>query len=610
MQEATRPTPTRRLGLPASVAYVALLVGIAATTLAVAKVPFTGDPNPVVERFSGPQFIVLAVSLCVAASAWALAWATGSIRLPRSRALPALGVFALVAVISTLNADVLPLAIVGESGRYLGLITWLCCVAAFVISAGLFDTSRSRVLMDVLISVGAVEAVIGLSQALGADVLGFDFPEAYDWMLAQGVGTLGNPNHLAAVLVVPLVLSIHRALVSDSWPKRAAYLMATTVMSGSLVASATRAAWIGSLAGVVLLVVWSLRKHDARRTSVVLALCIAVAGSALGIAVADRTILGTRFDAPTSVPGTDSLDRLSNGRLTLWRQTLEAAGSRVLLGTGPDSMRNAFYADGLVQFDPNVFADDPHSLPLAVLVSFGAVGCIALAYGGGVVLLQATTRAADKQTPGETRALTAAALAWTVTSLLSVLSIPFLLTGFVVLGALAHRDDPEPSTVTGSPMLLAVPALVALLGLAAIWCAGVPLKHNLAITAAPLTVPLSAHDSAVLEAADAALPWRYEMMVRRADRIVRTAEIQAQQGDIAGARTRLEDLLSSLDARTKQYPAEYFAWQTRARSYASAASILQDPELAQQAVAVGSKALESFPGDRTLGDIVAFAMGL
>ncbi len=597
--------------------WLAFLALFAVTTLAVAKVPFLPDTNPVVERFTGPEFSALTVFTIIAAMAWFISWILGERAARVTRAHLALAATCVVGVASTVIADVRPLALVGESGRYMGLVTWLCLAVTLLLATQLVRTpSRLGTLSRVVIIVGVIQAVIGLSQVLGIDILRFDFPEQYRWMLAQGVGTVGNPNQYSTTLIVPFILACAEALSAESRRWRYLAVTAMVVTGIAIVASATRGTWIGALVGAVIVAILAVRCRLARGRAIWIGAAVLVGTVALGSLLADPAILGTRFDQGDANGGA-AVEQLSSGRLALWRQGVDVFGSHPVLGVGPDSIRNAYKAAGHSTGIRGVFTDDPHSLPLLVAVSFGAVGLGAAAWLLWALLSQPMMRVIrdPRSAKGETfarmNAWFAGSLALLVTSLVSVISIPMMVAVAVAVGTAyapflartAERRAPAWSTVVAGVLLIGFAGL-------SIWASLVPLYHNARITAVPLEVPLSENDLAVLHAADSALPWRYEMLSRRTNKIIEQASFEYSQGSSSAAEARLAQLREQLDQRVQVYPAEYFAWYNRAKAWADSAAITGDRELGAQARDIIAEALERFPDDLELMALSITARGL
>lgn len=598
--------------------WLAFLALFAASTLAVAKIPLLPDTNAVVERFTGPEFAALTVLSAAAAVTWAVGWFLGGREVRLSWMHGALAAVCASAALSAFFARVRPLAIVGESGRYVGLVTWICCALALFLATQLIRSSaRLTIITRVVIAVGAIEAVIGISQVLGLDILRFDFPEQYRWMLSQGVGTIGNPNQFSTVLLIPFILACSEALSTRDRLWRPLTIAATILIGIALVASATRGSWVGAVVGVIVLAVLALRCQFANAKALWIGTAVLAGTLVVGALVADSAILGTRFDATSS--DEPAIEQLSNGRLSLWRQGADVFAQHPVLGVGPDSLRNAYKAAGHSTGILGVFTDDPHSLPLLVALSFGIVGIVAMvwfllaALRAPVMQVIHDPKCASDATLSRMNGWLAGTFALLTASLVSVTSLPMLLALALALGVVQAPYTRRARQVrvpvwTVSAVGVALVAFVAV----ALGASLVPLYHNARITQTELALPLSYEAVAVLDAADRALPWRYEMLSRRTSSLIDQAALEHSQGGagVAAAETRLADLRSHLDARVAEFPAEYVAWHMRAQSYIASAVITGDPELAERSCSIVAEALDRFPNDLELIELEQLAQKL
>lgn len=597
--------------------WAAFLVLLAGTTLAIAKIPFLPDTNPVVERFSGPHFIVLTVTAGIALLLWLVGWIRQEIRIRITFTHAALLAFFVVGVVSSLRASVVPLAIVGESGRYVGLVTWFfVSVTFFLASQMAHGEDRLRSASRVMMLTGTVEAIIGVSQALGLDIMRLGLPDAYGWMLSQGVGTLGNPNHLASVLVVPLVLAVGGVVLSDTARWRWISLASALLIGLSLVLCATRAAWLGGLVGIAMLAALARSRHrvDSRRIALaaVVVLGVIVAGSL----IADQAIMRSRFTVTNQ--DTSAIDSVSSGRITMWGQALRVFARDPIVGVGPDSLRNAWKAAGQSSGAIGIFTDDPHSLPLLVMVSFGFIGFVLFAAFLLTAVFSGVRSLLKRHAPAESAmsfadVWTVSTIALIATSLLSVLSIPMLLALMAAAGMThGHRAEPALGMAPDAPrpsLRVVITALTAALVVAGVASAAIPLYYNVRITVTSLDIPLSDDAISLLDDADRALPWRYEMMMRRAARLTDQAFWELSNGDSrpGRGRDRLSGLITDVDERADRYPADYYAWLVKAQTHAVIADGLGDPGLRSEAIVITEEALQRFPHDLDLQQIRSFA---
>lgn len=366
---------------------------------------------------------------------------------------------------------------------------------------------------------------------------------------------------------------------------------------------------MGALIGVLVLAAIALRCRLIDLKGVLVASAVLIAVLLAGFAIADQTIMATRFD--TSGPGESAVEQLSNGRLTLWRQSASLLSSAPVVGVGPDSIRNAQKSAGLTSGVLGLFTDDPHSLPLLVAVSFGLTGLLASVWllasvlAGPLRLVIKPSQCPPSEARARAHAWLAAVLGLLATSLVSVLSIPMLVSLFVALGVVHAPAAARPQASRVSPFAPAALSAVLAMTFVAIslWASIPPVYHNLRIDRTALATPLPTQSEEVLDEADRALPWRYDTMLVRTSWLAQQAAYEYIQGDsseITGI-GRYMALRAHTDARVQLYPGDFFAWLMRARSYLVTADVLRDEpdaeRYSEEAKAVVREALERFPKD-------------
>ncbi len=596
--------------------WYAFLTLFAGTTLAVAKLPFVADTNPVTERFAGAEFAALTTLTAIAALTWLVAWFLGDRSIRYSPTLIAAGVFAVAAVVSTLFADVLPLAVMGEPGRYTGLVTWLCCMIVLFLSAQLVDApSKLRSITDVTIVLGVIEAGLGVLQRLQFDPLRLVFPEGQAWMLNQGVGTIGNPNHYATILIVPFVLAISDVLFLARGPRRWFGLGATVLIGTALVVAATRGAWIGAVAGllVLLLFAWRSRRADGKAYGMVAG--AVVLSLALGFLLIEMPQLTNRMNVSDSTAPV--IEQISNGRIEIWRQTLAVIMRDPVVGVGPDSVYNAFKAAGKSAGVLGIFTDDPHNLLLLITLSFGVVGLavtLALLYTSlrePVVRAFKGSSGASEETLAPMNGWLAGLFGLMVTSFVSVMSVPTLLTLAVALGVI-HGPYLARSrkTVTARPWVVAATG-VLLVGFAAVslYAAWLPIHHNARIRSVELTTPLPDEAYTALDDADRALPWRYDILTARVAWLIQQSAYEHIQGDDSATtgNGRFVLLSEQMRERTERFPADYFVWLSRVKVKLAHAEAMRDAQIKAEGLELLEEAQQRFPNDPELLELATLA---
>jgi len=291
--------------------------------------------------------------------------------------------FGVVLVLSA-SLSVNPLqSMQGSYDRMQGIITTLCILALFLIIADrLRDTAQVHRLLTTIAWGSAPVVIYGLLQAVGLDPL--------HWQ-AEGspaLSTLGRSNFLGAYLVISQPLTLACALLASHSARRASYIALMAAQLMCLLATMTRAAWLGALAagGVFALsVAWSRGHH--RLT--VIASIVSILGLAAGLI------------ALACVPG---LTGSIGARVTIWRATWSLVAVRPILGYGPETLAQTFstvFPAELVYLQGRaVIVDRAHNLILDTLASGGLAGLLAYAATVGMVIasaLQAFVKSQDHQ---------------------------------------------------------------------------------------------------------------------------------------------------------------------------------------------------------------------
>jgi O-antigen ligase len=307
-------------------------------------------------------------------------------RLPRPIAV-ALGVLvAALAVAALTSADV----VAGLSGfiRYAELFAVL--PAAVVLS--LRDREDFRILAGALVGMALLEGAVGTRQALtgtGASVNGQN---------VRAVGTFGalDITGMAEVVAYGVLVAFGYGLAAERGRRKTAAFLVATVLLVPLAYSQSRGAWIATaVAGLAILVLHSPRT----------ALRVAVAGAALGIAVAGYSSthsggggagngspqLSGRLSSLGSAVGVGSggADQSVQDRYGLWQAAGEIWQSHPVFGVGLKEFPS--YRDAHAPMDLSAYSDaddpslgyvrepllTPHNVYLLVLSEQGLVGMAA-----------------------------------------------------------------------------------------------------------------------------------------------------------------------------------------------------------------------------------------
>jgi O-antigen ligase len=391
---ASPPTEHRGRAAPARADRIALALlqaGVAAVVLAAA--PFTLFD---LERHAVPK--ELALHLAAAGSA-ALCLAHAR-RLSLALADLLLAAFLLLSALSALLATNHWLAV-----RSLGVT--VSGVLVFWTARALRSAGLGRPLLLTFAAGVVVAAVTGLLQAYGVD------SSLFAERRAPG-GAFGNRNFMAHFVALGTPLLLLATL--ESRRRREVWLPASgaVILGAALMLSRSRAAWVGTLAAAVILVIEGLwfggfwRDVISRRRVLIFALGLGV-GGVLAL------VLPNTLEWRSESPYLDSLKDVANfregsgaGRLVQYANSLRMAADHPLLGVGPGNWAVAYpryTTPGDPAFDPNDFIPTnpwPSSDWIASAAERGVPATLMLAAGVAVLVLGAwhRWRAAPHTTEG------------------------------------------------------------------------------------------------------------------------------------------------------------------------------------------------------------------
>lgn len=236
-------------------------------------------------------------------------------------------------------------------------------------------------LVDALLFAGLIVLLLGYVQMQGwvRDTLPLILAEEAPFSLPRPVSTLGNPNTLAAVLVIMLPLSIGRALAaSKSIPRFAMtiYSLATFIL---LVATYSRGGWVGGAAGLAALALWLLAERNLlspRRWRGWL--MTQKPNFRLGVLAGAATALTALIGAAIFFLGSFSVGgRTLDLRTFIYDTALTMFAEKPLAGHGLFT-----FGGGLARLNstpPTEPHSHAHSIPLQVAAELGIVGLAALA---------------------------------------------------------------------------------------------------------------------------------------------------------------------------------------------------------------------------------------
>jgi O-antigen ligase len=283
------------------------------------------------------------------------------------------------AILAFLSSISWPLSFAGSYTRYESLPIRIAYLGLFAMAVWLMRKKSPR---DWVVAA----LVFGTGVACLEALLQFAQQVSY-----RPDGNLGNANLLGAMIAMTLPLAIARAWRGDRFT--VAWWLGAAVLAVGLYVTTSRSGGLGALAGVLALVVFSLRGRFAAIGAVT---AIAVIGAALVVIVTSP--LQFLNDDPSRL------------RIHLWEDGLRMIAARPLTGWGEDSTGLAFGQFLTGDWSPGITFDRIHSGLLDTAAMQGVLGVAAIGLVL-VILLRGTWRARFGADVG---ALAAACIGYTV----------------------------------------------------------------------------------------------------------------------------------------------------------------------------------------------------
>ena len=260
-------------------------------------------------------------------------------------------------------------ALFGHYPRFTGFLPYLFVILYAALVADAFRGDALG-LARALVIAGGAAGFYAVIQRVGLD--------PFTWAISDGPtevvsSTLGNPNFVGGFLAI--VMPVALAVLLTDRDNRMWLGVASAGIVGGWLAAVSQGGWAAGIAGIAIVAGYAL----ANRWSFARLGALVVTGlMAIGLVVAVLiAALGETSDVmPLSV----------ERRGDWWRAASSMAADSPIVGRGPGSFalehsRYRTVEDArLVGYD---ITDDPHSVPLAFLVSAGVIGLAGLLYTAG-----------------------------------------------------------------------------------------------------------------------------------------------------------------------------------------------------------------------------------
>lgn len=240
---------------------------------------------------------------------------------------------------------------------------------------------RMRSILDAVVAGGVVVASYALAQHLGWDPFAWSPAEL---VRDRSIGTMGNPDYLAAWLVGLVPWAFMASFRSRDW-RAGMWCAGSAALVVAIIFSFTRAAWVALAVEALMGGLFVLcSRREGRRPSPVfgavltMLLCGLLLGGAMLWALRDSREVGLVRTISQIV---SPRDQSSAVRLTLWKEAVLVASQHPLVGTGPGTFSYAIAPFRHVEpgwLKARVgLPGDPHNMYLELAASCGLPGLAA-----------------------------------------------------------------------------------------------------------------------------------------------------------------------------------------------------------------------------------------
>lgn len=443
---------TPKGGLPDSSLAEGLISGERLLLIAITTfLPLAYGPGIFNDVFNLPKLSLLMVAVAL----------TGSLRLAafilgvRSKGLPALllpaALMILALTLAWLLGDHRWWSLLGAYVRFAGWLPYVVTILFGVLLGEAF-AGAPKTIVTALVAGGSAVGIVALKQMLFSGFeIGFISPGAYI------TSTIGDENFAGGYFAVMLVLSITLWLGTGRESKLG--MVATILTGAGLIFTMSQAAWLGAAGGITALIAGITSRQRPARKRILLALAAVIA------VIPAATVMGTLVlgDTYEDVPG---VLQSAFARGLFWKHAVDVILERPLLGFGP----NSFFFEGSLQrgVDYALFlgadkTDDPHSVPLAMLVNAGLLGGAAFIFAIAWGLRKLTIMSTDAPMRA---GLFGALAAYAAQALVSIDEMALRFTLWALLAAVAATLRPRASRYRRArgPNLRILALVVVILG--------------------------------------------------------------------------------------------------------------------------------------------------
>lgn len=288
----------------------------------------------------------------------------------------ALGVYLALTALATILSSNPFQSVVGEEAQYQGFLATLGFAIAYAAAShSITAPDRIRYILGAAVGAGFLVGLYGILQQAGYDPISS--------LRANGriFSTLGQPNALAAYLVLALPLALALVAAGRKTHRVVATIAATTI-AVALALTLSRGGYLGAVVALLVFVGFAVSRSSLTRQRLGL-VAAAVTVVALVAVVSPITDTVGRIITRAGATG-DVAETSAAQHLALWRVGVQIVVDNPVLGIGPEMYPEFFprYRDRLLSpaqaagFAP-YRVESPHNVPLAIADGAGIPALVA-----------------------------------------------------------------------------------------------------------------------------------------------------------------------------------------------------------------------------------------
>ncbi len=236
-------------------------------------------------------------------------------------------------------------------------------VASFyIIRRGIKDKTFFYTIIDSMVAVSVLVSLYGLYQMVsGQAATTWQDTEMFESMSGRIYSTFGNPNVFGEYLLILIPITFARLIMTDKPNRKFAYIIALVLQAASMILTYSRGCWIGLIASMGIMLMFTGRKT--------LALCF------LGIFALPFVIPESIVERILSIGNT--ADSSTSYRVFIWEGTIKMLKDFWYcgIGIGTDAF-NSIYPNYALNA---ISAPHSHNLYLHIICEMGIVGVFAVA---------------------------------------------------------------------------------------------------------------------------------------------------------------------------------------------------------------------------------------